>query len=377
MASVTIEELRSIDLLGALPDAALNEIAQGARVNRFGAADMIFDKGAEGDSLHLVRSGLIKIVDHGDGKSVTLQTVTPGGVFGELAALDPAPRSAAAIAIDESETIEVSRDVLDRVLVSDPTAARKMLGSMARTLTDAKEQVIHHNEILDAKVRERTQDLRETQLEVVRRLGRAAEFRDDDTGLHITRMSKMAAMLAEALGFTDAECETILHAAPMHDVGKIGIPDNILLKPGKLTDEEFAIMQTHTTIGAEILSGSNSAIMQMAHEIALSHHEKWNGRGYPQGLDKENIPVRARIAAVVDVFDALTSERPYKEAWPFEKAMGLIETEAGEHFDPNMVPAFISTQDEVREMRERAEELARESGADDDARQISAYPIKS
>ena len=203
------------------------------------------------------------------------------------------------------------------------------------------------NAVLTAKVRERTLQLRETRLQVVRRLGRAAEYRDNETGLHIIRMSKVATLVGEAMGMDADQCDLLLNASPMHDIGKIGIPDHILRKPGKLDPDEFETMKRHTTIGAEILAGDDSDLLRMAREIALSHHEKWNGKGYPNGLVGEAIPLTGRVCAVADVFDALTSVRPYKKAWTVEAAVELIRKERGEHFDPAVVDAFLGRLPEI------------------------------
>jgi len=198
------------------------------------------------------------------------------------------------------------------------------------------------NKILEKKVEERTAEIFKNQLDVVRCLGVASEYRDEETGLHILRMSKISVIIATALGVSDKDCELLLQASPMHDVGKIGIPDHILLKPGKFNEEEWKIMQSHALIGASILQNANSELMKMAHDIALTHHEKWNGRGYPNSLKGDNIPLVGRITAIADVFDALTSERPYKKAWLVEDAVNLIKTEKGEHFDPKVVDAFLN-----------------------------------
>jgi len=195
-------------------------------------------------------------------------------------------------------------------------------------------------EWLEQRVQERTREIYDTRLQIVRRLGRAAEFRDNETGLHIVRMSKMSVVLGEACGMSSEECELLLNASPMHDIGKIGIPDNILLKPGKFEPHEWKVMQTHTTIGGEILSGDDSDLLSMARVIALSHHEKWDGSGYPNGLAGENIPRVGRVVALADVFDALTSVRPYKKAWSVNDAMEYIETNRGKHFDPHLVDQF-------------------------------------
>lgn len=211
-------------------------------------------------------------------------------------------------------------------------------------------------EELEETVRARTCEVSETRLEVVRRLGRAAEYRDNETGLHILRMSKISANLARHAGLSDSECELILNASPMHDIGKIGIPDAILLKRGKLDATEWKVMRTHTLIGAEILSGHDSDLMNMAREIALSHHERWDGTGYPNGIAGTDIPRAARITAVADVFDALTSVRPYKRAWPVEDAFSEISRMAGSHLDPELVAAFHDTRAEtLRIMAQHAE----------------------
>jgi putative two-component system response regulator len=214
-------------------------------------------------------------------------------------------------------------------------------------------QVLSHNRALEEAVQARTAELRTSQLEVVQRLCRAAEYRDNETGLHILRMSHYSALLAREYGMTADECEMILNASPMHDVGKIGIPDQILLKPGKLDAEEWRVMQTHTTIGAELLAQHNSAVVELGRTIALTHHEKWDGSGYPQGLSGENIPLAGRVVAVCDVFDALTSERPYKRAWSVEEAVAEITRCSGTHFDPRLVTLFNRILPGMLAIRER------------------------
>ena len=198
----------------------------------------------------------------------------------------------------------------------------------------------NENMILEEKVQERTQEINQTRLEVVRRLGRAAEYRDNETGLHIVRMSKIAQLIGLAYGLDDYQADLLLNASPMHDIGKIGIPDHILLKPGKFEPEEWDIMKTHAEIGANILSGSESDLLSMASEIALSHHEKWDGSGYPKGLAGEDIPLVGRICAVADVFDALTSARPYKKAWTVDDAVKFMNEQSGLHFDPVLIEHF-------------------------------------
>jgi len=202
----------------------------------------------------------------------------------------------------------------------------------------------------------RMDELAATRLAVVQRLGRAAEYKDNETGLHVIRMSHYSRLIALKAGINEAWSETLLHAAPMHDVGKIGIPDAILQKPGKLDADEWHIMQRHAEIGAEIIGEDGSNLLNMARDVALYHHEKWDGSGYPRGLKAENIPIAARIVALADVFDALTSERPYKKAWPVEQATDLIREQSGQHFDPQLVQAFFDCLPAILTVRERWQE---------------------
>ena len=210
-----------------------------------------------------------------------------------------------------------------------------------------------HATTLDAMVQAQTHELRRTRLDVIQRLGKAAEYRDEETGNHILRMSHVCALLARALDWSKGECDLILNASPMHDIGKIGIPDAILLKPGKFDPAEWAIMKTHATIGARLLEGDDSDLMRMAREIALTHHEKWDGSGYPNGLAGEAIPLAARIAAIADVFDALTSERPYKKPWTVEAAVALVQNQRGLHFDPDVVAVFMEQLPQILDIQQR------------------------
>lgn len=203
-------------------------------------------------------------------------------------------------------------------------------------------QLGSQNAILEMKVEQRTRDLEEARVEVVDRLAIAAEFRDDDTHQHTQRVAETCARIARGLNLNETYVEMMRRAAPLHDVGKIGISDSILLKPGKLTAEEFETMKTHTTIGAKILSGSNVAFLMLAEEIALNHHERWDGNGYPNGRPGDAIPLSGRIVAVADVFDALTNERPYKQAWSVEDALDEMARSSGTQFDPDVLDVFLS-----------------------------------
>lgn len=201
-----------------------------------------------------------------------------------------------------------------------------------------------------------TAELQQNQHDAIEMLGEAGHYNDTDTGVHIWRMAEYSEILARAINWSTEMQERIRLAAPMHDTGKIGIADEILKAPRKLTAEEFEIMKTHTTIGYKILSRSNTDLFSMAAEIAWCHHEKWNGAGYPRGLKAEAIPESARIVAVADVFDALTMKRPYKEPWPIDKAINLLREDSGSHFDPRLVETFIDVIDEIKTARSRWDE---------------------
>ena len=209
------------------------------------------------------------------------------------------------------------------------------------TETRERRRVDRLNAILDQRVRERTAQLRATHLWVVQRFSQAADSRDNETGEHIRRMSHISAALGRAAGMGEAEAEELLHASVLHDIGKIGVPDSVLLAPGRLTDEQRAVMQRHTTVGAEILDGSDSPLVRMARDIALTHHERWDGTGYPAGLAGEGIPLAGRVCAIADVFDALVSPRRYKPAWTLERTLEEFRIQRGLQFDPRLVDAFL------------------------------------
>ncbi len=203
-------------------------------------------------------------------------------------------------------------------------------------------EVQSHNKLLEQRVRERTEDLEEARLEILSRLALAGEYRDDDTHRHTQRVGDAAARLGRLAGLSPEEAAVLGQAAPLHDVGKIGIPDAVLLKPGRLTEQDTATMRGHTLIGARIVGGSRFPTLRMAEEIALTHHENWDGSGYPAGLEGESIPLSGRIVSVVDVFDALTHPRPYKKAWPIEDAVAAMEQLRGTKFDPRLVDLFLA-----------------------------------
>ncbi len=204
-----------------------------------------------------------------------------------------------------------------------------------------------------AELKQAIGEIKLASLDTIHRLVRAAEYKDEDTGAHIQRMSQYSAAIARKVGLEGSKMENILYAAPMHDVGKIGIPDYILLKPGKLDLCEWEVIKKHTVIGAEILRGSDAEFIQQAEAIALTHHEKWDGSGYPRGLRGLEIPLAGRIVAIADVFDALTSKRPYKEPFSIEKSFEIIKQGRGSHFDPDVVDAFFAIQDEILSIKEK------------------------
>lgn len=216
---------------------------------------------------------------------------------------------------------------------------------------------------LEIEVGKRTEELKHAMetitaasLETIHRLSTAAEYKDEDTGLHIKRMSLYSAAVAKRMGLDEHTVQTILYAAPMHDIGKIGIPDNILLKPGKHDAAEWEIMKQHTLIGAEILKDSDAEFIKMGEVIARSHHEKWDGSGYPDGLKGTEIPIAGRITAIADVFDALVSKRPYKEAFSLEKSLEIIKDGRGTHFDPEVLDAFFAIEDEILAIKKRCDD---------------------
>jgi putative two-component system response regulator len=242
-------------------------------------------------------------------------------------------------------TPEARRDALSRGakdFVNKPFQQDELLLRI-RTLLETRllyVQIQNQNALLEATVRERTRELVEAQIEIIERLAVAAEYRDDNTGQHTQRVGQMSALLARQLGLPDSQVSLIARAAPLHDVGKIGVPDTILMKMGKLTPAEFEVVKLHTIIGARILSGGKFPLLRLAEEIAFSHHERWDGAGYA-GMRGTDVPLAGRIVAVADVFDALTQQRPYKPAWPVAEAIAEIDRQRERQFDPAVVDAFL------------------------------------
>lgn len=233
--------------------------------------------------------------------------------------------------------------------VTKPIEASEVKARLANLLALRRNHLLlaEHALSLGEQVRLATRTIHEREEELIIRLARAAEYRDPETGAHITRMALYSRLIGEQLGWDEAQCDLIQRAAPMHDIGKMGIPDAILLKPGRLDPNEMSIMRQHPAIGHAILQGSESHLLQLGAEIALTHHEKFDGSGYPAGLSGERIPISGRIVAIADVFDALTSARPYKEAWEIGRARQFLADNEGLHFDPALLAAFFAVWPQV------------------------------
>jgi len=256
----------------------------------------------------------------------------------------------------------------------DDTELHAMVNSLLKVKA-YNEHMRHHQIELEAEVAKRTRELQQaleslkvTSLDTIHRLSRAAEYKDRDTGSHIHRVSSYTSAIARSMGLGRGYIELVRYAAPMHDIGKVGIPDFILQKPGRLSDDEWRVMKKHTLIGARILSGSDVPVIKMAETIALTHHEKWDGSGYPEGLKGTSIPLAGRITAVADAFDALTSPRCYRGAYSAKQALDIIHSESGSHFDPHVVRAFLAIEDEIlaikEELKDEEKDIA-ESFTDD------------
>jgi putative two-component system response regulator len=248
----------------------------------------------------------------------------------------------------------------------DPTEVRLRVWNLLE-MRRLERRLVAEKELLEHRVQERTFELERARFEALDRLALAAEYRDDGTREHPLRVARTTELLARAIGVDRRAAREMGSASILHDIGKIAIPDSILLKPGSLEPDERAVMQTHATVGASVLAGSQSALLQLAEQIATSHHERWDGTGYPAGLAGEAIPLAGRIVAVADVFDALTHERPYKQAWPIDRAVAEVVASCGTHFDPSLVAAFGTLDHAVLAGPLAVSEPAPFSRADDDA----------
>ena len=304
----------------------------------------------------------LRIVADGDAPDLILLDIQMPGIDGYEVCLqlkkDPATRQIPVIFVTALSSVKEEEKgfaigCVDYIIkpVSPPIVRYRVKIHMA---------LYDQNRILEEKVTQRTQQLenaflqiQESSLETIHILSKAAEYRDENTASHIYRMTDYSVAIARNIGLSEKIVESILYAAPLHDVGKIGIPDNILLKPGKLTADEFNTMKQHTLIGAGILENSKTGFIRLGETIALTHHEWWNGKGYPRGLKEREIPLEGRIITVADVFDALTTKRPYKEAFPLDLSFRIISENRGRQFDPDVVDAFFSIQSEILKIYEK------------------------
>jgi len=260
------------------------------------------------------------------------------------------------IDMDVVNVMKIEKEVLQAQLFRYAQDIQKLFAERDEAVKNEKEgnaaykqlERFKHDFMMLLEQKEKSyQALESSHLDTIRRLAIAAEFKDNDTGKHIVRMSRFSSMIARAYGQDEKYCNLLEQASPMHDIGKIGIPDNVLKKPGKLTEEDWVLMRKHSEYGANILSGSDVPVLQMAEEVALGHHEKFDGSGYPSNLKGEQIPLSARIVALADFFDALTMDRCYRPAFSDEKALTMVEQNSGTHFDPNVVKAFFSVSDNI------------------------------
>ncbi len=268
---------------------------------------------------------------------------------------DPATRDIPIIFITamdapEHKTQGFEMGAVDYIVKPFDTAEVRARVQTHLSLQVAQAALREQNAVLEEKVAERTRELEETQVEIIERLGLAAEYRDEKTGNHVKRVSRCAGLLGDAAGLDRKARKTLSQASTMHDVGKIGIPDAILQKPGRLTTQEYEAIKTHTTIGSRLLAGSRHDLLKSAEVIARTHHEWWNGEGYNIGLAGDRIPIFGRIVCLCDVFDALISERPYKRAWTVEAAFDEIRRGSGTHFDPELVSLFLALEPQLREI---------------------------
>lgn len=336
--SIRAEELAVVYLAG-VPAEVLERLAARARLRSYSGGEPIFSEGDDGASLYVVRSGKVKIVTYEESGAERIhQRYGPGGVFGELAMFDVAPRSAGAIAEADSVTIELDKADFDEI-VGEPVLLRRMIGLVARQRTREKDEAIA--------------DLYESRLEAVQTLAEAAEYFDKDTGLHIVRMSEYCKRLGQACGMSQAEAQLLLSASKLHDIGKLAIPKELVQTERRYTPEDMEIMKGHTRSGERLLRNKESELLRLGSQVALTHHEKWDGTGYPRGLQRDEIPLIGRICAVSDVFDALTSKRPYKDPMPVDEALSLIHEGMGHHFDPDLVTLFDDVLPDILALKEQ------------------------
>jgi len=346
-------------LFSSLPDEDLQRLMSHSEIFVGKKGAVILREGEVSTELYVVAAGRAQAVSFDDrGNAVTLNVFKAGDHFGEMSFIDGHPRSANVEALTPLRLVRIPRPAFDDLIRRNPQISFALMRGLSAKVRRATRQLedlvflVSHDELQNAH------------LETIHRLAMAAEFKDDNTGGHLERVSRYGEALARGAGLSEAEVADIRHAAAMHDIGKIGIPEHILLKPGKLNAEELAVMRTHPLLGARILANPGSNLLRRAREIALGHHERFDGKGYPAGAKGEAIPLAARIVGVADVFDALTTARPYKEAFSPERAAEMIRRERGGQFDPELTGIFERLFDQFLALLESLREpLAAGNGA--------------
>jgi HD-GYP domain-containing protein (c-di-GMP phosphodiesterase class II) len=337
--------LRKNALFSSLSPEEMNWLCRVGEMITAPPGVIILREGESTTELYVILNGQVEVsVTDKMGGRVELAVLKRGDHFGEMSFIDGQPRSASVVAMKTCRLLRIPRHEFQTLIGQHPRIVFGLMQGLSATIRKVTRQ------LEDLVFMFTHEELQNAHLDTIRRLAMAAEYKDDNTGSHLERVGRISELLARGLGLSETEVSDIRHAAPMHDIGKIGIPERILLKPGKLEPHEWATMQTHTLIGGRILSNPVSNLMRRAREIALSHHERFDGKGYPNGLKGEKIPLSARIVGLADVFDALISERPYKPPYTAEQAGELIRAQRGRHFDPKLVDLFEKLFDAFRDL---------------------------
>lgn len=341
--------LAKTSLLSEAPESMIDEIAKAATYLNLKQGEYLCHEGDLSDALYVLVRGTADIIKDNKGVDHLINQVGSGETLGEMGMMDELPRSASIrISSETAYVVVVSRQVVIASLEKDPVIFRETLRVLSKRLRDSNMQL----EKRLIEIEQKNEELEESYTATVIALSQALEFRDKVTGGHSERVTAYSLVMADSMGFSDEEMEHLRLGALLHDIGKIGVSDLILNKEGKLTDEEFATMQEHPTFGMKMIG--KIEFLKEAADIVYCHHEKWNGRGYPQKLEGENIPLTARIFAIADVFDALTMERPYKAAWSPEEARDEIVNCGGSHFDPSVVKHFVKEFPRICKILERS-----------------------
>ena len=338
--------LKNIPLFAALSDADIRTLSGISRERTFSPGEAIVREGDRTTEIYVVLGGRARAYSpDAAGNPIVFNTFSVGDYFGEMSFIDGEPRSATVEAVWPTRTLAIRREALEAVIRANPDASLRMMRRLSGKLRKATRQIEDLAVIVGAEY------LDNAHLDTIRRLVTAAEYKDRNTGDHIDRISAYSARIAAACGLDVREVEKIRLASPMHDIGKIGIPEGILAKPGPLTPEEFEVVKTHPLIGARILANPGSDLLECARRIALCHHERHDGLGYPHGAAGDAIPLAARIVGIADVFDALTSERPYKAPYPPKMAVDMIREDRGRRFDPDLTDRFMDAAGDLTRIR--------------------------